>query len=89
MLNCKDMTKLISDSMDAKITLRQRMELWGHILMCGLCRRFHSNALVIRKRVRECDTPPTDKVAGAEPEEASLSAEARKRIAAAMKEQRG
>jgi hypothetical protein len=51
-LNCKDTTKLISDSLEGKISLRQRMELWLHILMCGLCRRFRSNIIELRQRVR-------------------------------------
>lgn len=52
MLNCKDMTKLISDSLEGKISVRQRMELWLHIMMCGMCRRFRSNIIELRKRVR-------------------------------------
>jgi hypothetical protein len=52
MLNCKDMTKLISDSLDGKISVRQRMELWLHILMCDMCRLFRSNIIELRKRVR-------------------------------------
>ena len=52
MLNCKDMTKLISDSLERKISVRQRMELWLHIMMCGMCRRFRSNIIELRKRVR-------------------------------------
>ncbi len=49
MLNCKGMTKLISDSLDRKITLRQKMELWLHIMMCRFCRRFRSNAITLKK----------------------------------------
>ncbi len=89
MLNCKDMTKVISDSLDRKLTLRQRMELWMHIMMCGLCRRFRSNALAIRKKVRETSAQPSEKVTASEPEAAPLSPAARNRIAAAMKEQLG
>ena len=66
MLNCKDMTKLISDSLEGKISARQRMELRLHIMMCGMCRRFRSNIIELRKRVRgskglldQADIPPT------------------------------
>jgi len=52
MLNCKDMTKLISDSLERKISFRQRMELRLHIMMCGMCRRFRTNIIELRKRVR-------------------------------------
>lgn len=51
MLNCKDMTKLISDSLEEKISVRRRLELWLHITMCGMCRRFRSNIIELRKRV--------------------------------------
>lgn len=52
MLNCKDITKLISDSLEGNISVRQRMELWLHITMCDMCRRFRSNIFELRKRVR-------------------------------------
>lgn len=52
MLNCKDITKLISDSLEGKISVPQRMELWLHIMMCGMCRLFRSNIIELRKRVR-------------------------------------
>jgi hypothetical protein len=65
MLNCKDMTKLISDSLEEEISVRQRMELWLHLMMCGMCRRFRSNIIELRKRVRgskdlmdQADTAP-------------------------------
>lgn len=57
MLNCKDMTKLISESLDRKISLFQRMELWMHIMMCSMCRRFRSNALALRRQIRAAKTP--------------------------------
>lgn len=52
MPNCKEMTKLISDSLERKMSFRQLLELWVHIMMCGMCRRFRSNILELRKRVR-------------------------------------
>jgi len=53
MLNCRDMTKLISDSLERKVTWRQRMEIRMHILMCALCRRFRSDTLTLKKRVKD------------------------------------
>jgi hypothetical protein len=53
MLNCKDMTKLISDSLDRKISITQRLELWAHIMMCGVCRRFRANAIALRNKIRQ------------------------------------
>ncbi len=56
MLNCKDMTKLISDSLEGKISVRQRLELMLHIMMCGMCRRFRFNIIELRKRIRGSKT---------------------------------
>lgn len=53
MLNCKDMTKLISDSLERRISFRERMELWFHVMMCGMCRRFRSNIIQLRKFIRD------------------------------------
>jgi hypothetical protein len=46
------MTKLISDSLERRISVRQRVELSLHIMMCSLCRRFRTNIIELRKRVR-------------------------------------
>ncbi len=73
MLNCKDMTRLISDSLDRKISLRQRLELWMHIAMCGMCRAFRANVIALRKIIRETETPPDP--ASIEPEERLQPAE--------------
>lgn len=55
MLNCKEMTKVISQSLDGKISFSRRMEMWMHVAMCGLCRRFRGNALALSKLVRSID----------------------------------
>lgn len=52
MLNCKDITKLISDSLDRKLSFRQRLEVWFHMAVCGMCRRFRSTVIELRRRVR-------------------------------------
>lgn len=64
MPSCRDMTKLISDSLDKKLSVRNRLGLWFHIMMCGMCRRFRSNIITIRKRVRESksELDPSDAV---------------------------
>ena len=91
MLNCKDMTKLISDSLERKITLRERMELWMHIMMCGMCRRFRSNALALRRRVRGTALPSEDYQAAGPYTNSSetLSSSAKERIATTIKQQLG
>ena len=88
-MNCKEMTKLISDSMEAKVTLRQRMELWMHIAMCGMCRSFRSNARALRRVCRSDDSQSVSGNAGGSltTAEQSLSSSAKQRIASAIKKQ--
>lgn len=52
MRSCREMTRLISESLDRKLTFRERLELRFHVLMCGVCRRFRSNVLAIRRKLR-------------------------------------
>lgn len=47
------MTKLISDSLERELSVRHRIEFWLHIMMCRMCRRFRSNIIELRKRVRD------------------------------------
>ena len=40
MLNCRDVTKLISESLDRKTTFVEKKSLWFHVMLCGFCGRF-------------------------------------------------
>ncbi len=40
MLNCKEVTLLASESLDRKLTLKERIGLQFHLLMCKLCARY-------------------------------------------------
>ncbi len=91
MLNCKDMTKLISDSLERKITLRERMELWLHIMMCGMCRKFRRNAIALRMLVRR-EHISKEKLADSAavvPDSQTLSSSAKERISSAIRQQLG
>ena len=81
-MNCRDMTKLISDSTERKLTLAERLELWMHIMMCGLCRRFRANALALRRLVQEVDEAGEELTN--EPS-STLSPEAKERIVQTLK----
>lgn len=79
MSRCKEITKLISDSMERKLSLWQRIDLRVHLILCGLCRRFQINLRTIRMFANR---------EGASGEEsAKLSVEAKARIRLAMKNQ--
>ncbi len=55
-LNCKEASRLISQSMDQKLTLTQRASLRLHLSVCEACTRFgaHLNHLrTAMKKYRE------------------------------------
>lgn len=48
MLSCKEVTSLVSQSLDQKLALRQRMAVRFHLMMCKLCSRYRKQLLFIR-----------------------------------------
>ncbi len=50
--NCREMTKLISESLERKLTWRERLELWFHASMCGMCKVFRKNAMTLRRMMQ-------------------------------------
>ena len=40
MLNCKQSSQLISQSLDRKLTIKERFALKFHLLICRYCKRF-------------------------------------------------
>ncbi len=52
MLSCKDVTQLISESMDHSLPLGKRIGVRIHLLMCRFCERYERQLLLIRETVR-------------------------------------
>lgn len=52
MLSCKDVTQLISESMDHSLPPGKRIGVWLHLLICKFCVRYERQLLLIRKTVR-------------------------------------
>jgi hypothetical protein len=52
MLSCKDVTRLISLSMDRSLPLGKRIGVRIHLLMCQFCNRYKRQLLLIRETVR-------------------------------------
>ena len=54
-LNCKDMARLISRSMDETLPLRIRLGIKFHLMMCRLCVDYKDQLEFIRMAVAKCD----------------------------------
>ena len=67
MLNCRDLTRLVSESFERKLTLGERMNLWFHISMCRTCRHFRRLQFRIHDAVRQYN--PADAVLASDDDE--------------------
>jgi hypothetical protein len=45
---CKEASKLASDSLDRRLSLRERLKLKIHMLMCGKCKNSNETMKLIR-----------------------------------------
>ena len=52
MLSCKDVTQLISESMDGSLPPGKRIGVHIHLFMCLFCARYKRQLLLIRETVR-------------------------------------
>lgn len=48
MRNCKEMTELISTSLERPLKLSEKMEKKFHTMMCDACRSYEKNVLTLR-----------------------------------------
>lgn len=49
MLTCKDVTYLVSQSLDRSLSLPERLRLRSHLIMCNGCRNFRSQMSLLRQ----------------------------------------
>ncbi len=80
MPSCKDVSRLVSESMETKLTLRKRIGLWMHLSMCRLCRGFARQLWVIQTAAKEHGESKDDTSLA----DATLSDDARERIRRAV-----
>jgi len=61
MLNCHQVTRMISESRERPLTLKEKMDLKIHLVMCQGCRYFEKNARTIRKAMQKFSTGTHEK----------------------------
>ena len=52
MFNCKEVSLKVSESLDRRLPLYQRLMIRMHLMMCRYCARFHRQILLVREMVR-------------------------------------
>lgn len=54
---CDEMTRLMSQSLDRRLRLRERVTLWLHLRICLRCARYLRQIVVLRKLARRPSRP--------------------------------
>ena len=52
MFKCKEVTRMISESLDRELPFYQRIGIRMHLLMCKLCSRYRRQLLLMRETIR-------------------------------------
>jgi len=52
MLNCKEVTRLISESQERKLSLLEKMPLKFHLMMCSGCKNFSQQVPFLSQAMR-------------------------------------
>ena len=52
MYSCKEVTQMVSESLDHKLPLIQRIGIRVHLLMCRFCSRYRKQLLILREAMR-------------------------------------
>lgn len=53
MATCKEISELVSQSLDRRLGLLERWRLLTHLRVCEACRNFRSQMEFLRKAIRE------------------------------------
>ncbi len=80
MLTCKTVSRKVSDGMDARMSLTEKLSVRMHLLLCPACKRFATQLTILRDAMTSLwvDQPEAgDELAGSDE---ALSDAARSRI---------
>ncbi len=83
MLNCRQITRLVSQSMDTRLPWYQRLAVRIHLLYCVWCRRYAAQVRFLRKAARKLTAEGNASSALKLPKEAKE--QMRKRLQEALK----
>ena len=77
MMSCKEASRLLSESMERKLSFWERIGLWFHLTMCKLCKGFSKDLQQLRKAaIRHAEDVEND----AADSDAALTSEVRERM---------
>ena len=60
MLNCRHVTRLVSQAMDARLPWHQRLAVRIHLLYCVWCRRYATQLHFLRRATKELAVEPAE-----------------------------
>ena len=86
MLNCRQVTRLVSQAMDTKLTWYQRLAVRFHLLYCVWCRRYAHQVQFLRKAAAKLGGTMTEPGLVKLPDQAKE--QMRQRLIEAMNERR-
>lgn len=78
MPSCRDISQLVSASMDRNLPLRKRLSIRLHVSMCGFCRRYEKQLHLLREGVGHYADPEANVI------EKSLSPAAKEKLEKAL-----
>ncbi len=84
MLNCRQVARLVSQSMDTKLRWHQRLGIRIHLLYCVWCRRYAAQLQFLRKASRQLGEESIDAATQKLPSEAK--ARIRERMQQALRD---
>ena len=88
MLKCREAAQLVSESLDRKLSWRERVQVTLHLLMCKICARFRRQTRFLHAAANHYASRDFDLVADSKGGE-QLSTESRARMKAALRTKNG
>lgn len=83
LLSCEHASRMVSESMDRPLTLRERVTLRMHLMMCSFCTRFSRQMRFLRQATNQFPQAAPEPVASSE---VTLSVDAKQRIRRVLSE---